>query len=309
MRGVLVTICILSTGAIYSQEDVHGWLTAGLIDRHDHFSDKQTALTLENKTIDLTHKKMSSYGYQGSLGFQFSIPFFIEVDGAYTKLYDSSISQSGEFTYSKEKLHGHIVKSDINVGLTLMPFCNIPWTIFPLASYNFDQMTVTMPNFPVATPPNSSITSFNLKDKLFFRGPSVGFGTNYCLPFNLFINCEATWQWRKYNIQGVSLVDLDLPFGLTSNSIQTFKESTWLQGPEIKLGLDYFFAESWFVGVRGQWLDLHQTQSGKGTQEETTTLFDTSKNELNEQVIDTIVTLEKVKWRSWQWTVSIGLYW
>lgn len=292
---------------------IEGWLYAGPAGKYNTFKSNESYFnnetSFEKDSVQLT---MKSIGVQASGGLVFPIPYFLAVDGAYTKLYSSTFSQNSIINdISSPDLNiatdGNFYTYEFKGGYLINPSCHYSWTLYPFGAYNTDTFSTTFPHFPSMLPPSAELRSFTFNNKITFSGPAFGLGTLFALPYGFVISGEASWQFREFRHTASNTVVLILPADLILTSKQNAGSRAWLQGPRLKASLDYSFCGIWFVGLSGEWQHLTQMSNSNGVQNQ----VDVTKNATTHKVVtktrtDSNLEVEHLSWDSLIWKASIG---
>lgn len=296
------------------------WLYVGGTGKYTTIKNKEFTLSytgmlnepLEAFAEDLVNIKLNSAGVAAGTGILFPTSF-LAFDFAYTRCYSSTghsaTTFQGSTSIGEGPLSGNFYTYEVRWGYFFQPLCDNSWSLYPLLAYNCDNVTLKFTKFPNSSSviPGTTIEAFVAKEKILLQGPSIGIGSVYCLPFDLVLSGEASWQFRVTREIGKFGTTISSP---VNDTLTLFKESNgfnnWTHGPKIDLNIDYFYC-NWFVRLTGEWQYLFQLTTGEGftniksvtTLVSTDAIFRTSN-------LESPRNIHNLQWNNWVWKAAIG---
>jgi hypothetical protein len=284
----------------------HGWVDVSGVYGNRRLDIHETQI--DPLQYQATYVQLNSYGYEGEIGFIFPLPFYVDFQAGYRDLFNTRFSQesSGGST-GPLKLYGHEWSYRVDIGYAFNPLCN--WSIYPFASYNYDQISVMFANFPTGVMPPVIITDLELKAVLLMNGPSCGIGTNYSFPFDLFVWFEFDWQWRQLVNRSRNTQSIELPLIETQTGTSISREAGWLDGPRFRLGIDYFFYRDLFLGIEGVYSQLYLSSKGFQHSKNTNTTENLVTHEITQQISFQDTDLNRFESKEFQVKATVGFVW
>lgn len=291
--------------------ELDGWFYAGATGKQIHFKDHESFITNSFDTQDdYPHVKIHSIGVVAGVGVVFPSPFFLNLEGDYTELQHSPIHQEsrilGMSRFISDTLKGHFYTLSVKGGYLFQPFCDVPWSLYPLFSYDADSLSVHFATFPFSIPLQAQVNDFAFDFDLTLRGPAIGLGTAFNLPFGFVVTTEGSWQFRRFKNEGHNAVVLEVLHVTEMRQKQHAETTAWVQGPRINLSVDYYYC-NWFVGVTGEWQRLRQFSNGEGFQNNKSRNLNTETGTLlHFNFFESPLQVKSVTWESWIWKAYIG---
>lgn len=310
MRNLSLLFILASTEITASTLD--GWFNCGATGKYAQFKLHEFSLNNdETPKEEINHIHLNSAGVEAEVGLIFPCcPFFLAIEGSYTRLYSStfanqSINQGTLSVSPTVQLGGDFYTCEVKGGYLFQPLCDIQWGLYPVFSYNTDSVRVKLLRFPGDVPSEVVINLFNFRPRVALRGPALGFGTTFELPYGISVWAEGSWQWRHTTLTSNNQFHITIPTVMSLSAQEKKSSSLWAQGPKVDLNLEYTYC-NWFIGIGGEWQYLKQFGKSEGQSDESDLITPLQSQQQKREFSISPLVDKDFSWSNWNWKAYVG---